>query len=131
MIDQEKKRRKKELTELLEREALFLEITRKLHGRVQNVFAPRPESVDTLAEELKACETDIVKRYFFPVDKTIDTFTDKPSIAREDLIKASEEDRQTLLRFLDVLDKAVMIKDEEITESKKEMKTIRELLTDS
>ena len=131
MIDQEAKERKKELTALLEREALFLEITRKLYGRVQNVFAPRPESIDTLAAELKACETDIVKRYFFPVDKTIDTFTDKPSIVREELIKASEEDRQTLLRFLDILEKEVLIKDDEITESKKELKTIRELLTTS
>lgn len=132
MKDQEGKGKKKELTELLEKEALFLEITRKLSRGVQNVFAPRSESVDKLAEELKACETDIVKRYFFPVDKTIDTFTDRLSIAREELIKASEEDRRTLLRFIEVLDKAVMIKETEITELKKEMKTIRtELLTNS
>ena len=131
MKDPEWQERKKELTELLEREALFLEMTRKLYGRVQNVFAPRSESLDKLAEELKACETDIVKRYFFPVDKTIDTFTDKPSIAREELIKASAKDKEKLLRFIDVLDKEVMSKEEEISELKKEMKTIRELLTDS
>jgi hypothetical protein len=132
MKDQEEKGKKKELTELLEKEALFLEITRRLSGGVQNVFAPRSESLDTLAEALKACETDIVKRYFFPVDKTIDTFTDKPSMAREELIKASAEDRKKLLRFIDVLDKEVMIKEEEIAELKKEMKTIRtELLTNS
>jgi hypothetical protein len=132
MKDQEEKGKKKELTELLEKEALFLEITRRLSGGVQDVFAPRSESVDKLAKELKACETDIVKRYFFPVDKTIDTFTDRPSMAREELIKASEEDRQTLLRFIEALDKEVMIKEEEIAELKKEMKTIRtELLTNS
>ncbi|HUV03224.1 MAG TPA: hypothetical protein VMW67_07300 [Desulfobacteria bacterium] len=132
MKDQEEKGKKKELTELLEKEALFLEITRRLSGGVQDVFAPRSESVDKLAKELKACETDIVKRYFFPVDKTIDTFTDRLSMAREELIKASEEDRRTLLRFIEALDKEVMIKEEEITKLKKEMKTIRtELLTNS
>lgn len=131
MKDQEEKGRKKELTELLEKEALFLEITRRLYGRVQDISAPRPESLDKLAEELKACETDIVKRYFFPVDKTIDTFTDKPSIAREELIKASAKDKEKLLQFIDILDKEVMIKEKELSELKKEMKTIRELLANS
>lgn len=128
MKDPEKKGRKEELIELLERETLFLEIVRKLHERVQNVFA-RPESIEKLAEELKACETDIVKRYFFPVDKTIDTFTDKPSIAREELIKESEEDGGKLLLFIDVLDKEVMNKELEITELKSETKKLREMLT--
>jgi len=128
MKDPEWKEKKKELTELLEREALFLEIARQLYGRVQNVFA-RPESLEKLAEELKACEIDIVKRYFFPVDKTIDTFTDKPSIAREELIKASAEDKEKLLRFIGVLYKAVMNKEEEITELKKETEKMREMLT--
>ncbi len=128
MKDPEWKEKKKELTVLLEREALFLEITRQLSGRVQNVFA-RPESLEKLAEELKACETDIVKRYFFPVDKTIDTFTDKPSIAREELIKASTEDKEKLLRFIGVLDKEIINKEEEITELKKETEKMREMLT--
>jgi hypothetical protein len=128
MKDPEWKEKKKELTELLEREALFLEITRQLYGRVQNVFA-RPESLEKLAEELKACEIDIVKRYFFPVDRTIDTFTDKPAIAREELIKASAEDKEKLLRFIGVLYKEAMNKEEEITELKKETEKMREMLT--
>ena len=129
MKDPEWQGRKKELTELLEREALFLEIVRKLHGLVLNSFTTLPESLDTLAKELKACETDIVKRYFFPVDKTIDTFTDKPSIAREELLKASEDDRRTLLRFIDVLDKEVGDKDRESSELKDELKNLRDMLT--
>ena len=129
MKDPEWQERKKELTELLEREALFLEITRKLYGHVQNVLTPRSESLDKLAAELKACETDIVKRYFFPVDKTIDTFTDKPSIAREELIKASAEDKEKLLRFIDVLDKEVENKEGERSELKDELKNLRDMLT--
>lgn len=131
MKDPEWKERKKELTALLERETFYLELTRKLQWHVQNVFAHRPESLEKLAAELKAHEADIVKRYFFPIDKTIDTFTDKPSIAREELIKASEEDRGKLLRFIDVLDTEVMNKGEAITELKKEIEKMRELLTNS
>jgi vacuolar-type H+-ATPase subunit I/STV1 len=128
MKDPEKKGRKEELTELLERETLFLEIVRKLQGLAFKVFA-RPESLDKLTEEMKACEAQIVKRYFFPVDKTIDAFTDKPAIAREELIKKSEEDGGKLLLFIDILDKEVMNKELEITELKSETKKLREMLT--
>ncbi|MDI6885326.1 MAG: hypothetical protein QMD22_03080 [archaeon] len=118
---------KRELKELLEREALFLEILRKLHLWVQTVFA-RPESLEKLAEELKACEAQIVKRYFFPVDKTIEAFTTKqPSISREELITASEEDREKLLLFIDILDKEVKNKEEEIKKLKEETKKIHEM----
>lgn len=118
---------RKELTELLEREAHFLEILRQLHGRVLNVCA-RPESLEKLAEELKACETEIVKRYFFPVDKTIDTFTDNPSFAREELIKATEEDKGKLLLFIDIIAKEAAGKEKEITELKEEAKKIHDML---
>ncbi|MBE0517567.1 MAG: hypothetical protein IBX41_09355 [Methanophagales archaeon] len=119
---------KRELKELLEREALFLEILRKLHERVQTVFA-RPESLEKLAKELKACEAQIVKRYFFPVDKTIEAFTTKqPSISREELITASEEDREQLLLFIDVIDKEVKNKEEEIKKLKEETKKLHEML---
>jgi hypothetical protein len=122
-----KKESRKELKELLERETLFLEITRRLYGQVQNVFA-RPESLEKLAEKLKACETDIVKRYFFPVDKTIDAFTDKPSLAREELIKTSEEERRQLLIFIDMLDNELKNKEKELEEAKEELKKFREML---
>ena len=118
---------KKELTELLERESLFLELLRELHGSVQNAFH-RSETLDKLAVEFKACEAQIVKRYFFPVDKTIDTFTDKPSIAREELIKTSEEERRQLLIFIDTLDNVVATKEKELEEVKLEIKKSREML---
>ena len=118
----------KELKELLERETLFLKILRKLHAWVQTVFA-RPETLEKLARELKACEAEIVKRYFFPIDKTIEAFTsEQPSLSREELIKACEEDREKLLHFIDLLDKEVMKKGEEIKELKEETKELREML---
>jgi hypothetical protein len=122
-----KRESRKELKELLERETLFLEITRRLYGHVQHVFA-RPESIEKLAERLKACETDIVKRYFFPVDKTIDAFTDKPSLARDELIKTSEEERRQLLNFVDMLDNELNDKDKELEVAKEELKKFREML---
>ena len=122
-----KRESRKELKELLERENLFLEITRRLYGHVQHVFA-RPDSIEKLAERLKACETDIVKRYFFPVDKTIDAFTDKPSLARDELIKTSEEERRQLLNFVDMLDNELNDKDKELEVAKEELKKFREML---
>ena len=127
MKAEEKKERRKELKELLERETLFLDITRRLYEQVQHVFA-RPESIEKLAERLKACETDIVKRYFFPVDKTIDAFTDKPSLAREELIKTSEEERRQLLIIIDILDNELKDKETELEVAKEELKKFREML---
>lgn len=130
MTTKDYKEIRKELTELLEREAQFLEFLRMLHGRILNLFA-RPESIEKLASELKACETQIVKRYFFPVDKTIDTFTDNPSFAREELIKTCEEDRGKLLLFIDILDKEVARKEKEMAELKIVTKQIRDTLVNS
>jgi hypothetical protein len=118
---------KKELTKLLEQESLFLEILRELHGSVQNTFN-RPETLDKLAAALKTCEVQIVKRYFFPVDKTIDTFTDKPSVVREELIKTSEEERRQLLLFIDMLDNELANKEKELEAAKEKIKKFREML---
>ena len=121
-------RGKTELAELLEREVLFLETLRKLQPLLQKAFN-RSELLVKLAKEMKACEAEIVKRYFFPVDKTIEAFTsEQPSLSREELIKTSEEDRGKLLLFIDILDKEVKNKEEEIKKLKEETKKLREML---
>jgi hypothetical protein len=127
MRNSEDKERRKKLKELLEKEVLFLDSLRQLQGLAFNVFA-RPESLEKLTEELKACETQIVKRYFFPIDKTIADFATLPPESQEELIKKSEEDREKLLLFIDILDKEVMKKEEKIKEFKEATKKSREML---
>ena len=79
---------------------------------------------------MKALEAQIVKRYFFPIDKTIADFATLPPESQEELIKASEEDREKLLLFIDLLDNEVTKKEEEegTREFKEETKKLREML---
>jgi len=119
---------RKKLAEVLEKEVLFLDSLRQLQGLAFNVFA-RSESLEKLAGEMKALEAQIVKRYFFPIDKTIADFATLPPESQEELIKASEEDREKLLLFIDLLDNEVTKKEEEGTrEFKEETKKLREML---
>lgn len=122
------KESRKKLAEVLEKEVLFLDSLRQLQGLAFNVFA-RSESLEKLAGEMKALEAQIVKRYFFPIDKTIADFATLPPESQEELIKASEEDREKLLLFIDLLDNEVTKKEEEGTrEFKEETKKLREML---
>lgn len=121
------KESRKKLAEVLEKEVLFLDSLRQLQGLAFNVFA-RSESLDKLAGEMKALEAQIVKRYFFPIDKTIADFATLPPESQEELIKASEEDREKLLLFIDLLDKEVAKKEEEIKDFKEATKKLREML---
>ena len=120
---------RKKLAEVLEKEVLFLDSLRQLQGLAFNVFA-RSESLEKLAGEMKALEAQIVKRYFFPIDKTIADFATLPPESQEELIKASEEDREKLLLFIDLLDNEVTKKEEEegTREFKEETKKLREML---
>jgi len=128
MRNSEYKASVKKLEEVLEKEVFFLDSLRQLQGLAFNVFA-RSESLEKLAEEMKALEAQIVKRYFFPIDKTIADFATLPPESQEELIKASEEDREKLLLFIDLLDKEVTKKEEEGTgEFKEETKKLREIL---
>lgn len=97
---------KRELTKLLERETCILECLRSVFGSAQRLFTT-PEVLEDLTAEIKDFEADIVKRYFFPVDKTIDAFTDKPRFILEELSKANEADRARLLQYIELLEKAV------------------------
>ena len=118
---------KKELSELIEREGLFREILQQLRGSIHEVFA-RPETLEKLVEEMNACETDIVKRLFFPIDKTIASILSLPPTEKRALMKAGEEDRQEMLHFVDLIDKEVMAKEQEIKGIKEATKKFRELL---
>ena len=128
MKDEEEKESKKELEGLLEREELFLGFLRQLQGITTRVFA-RPEALDELMGEMKACETEIVKRYFFPIDKTIELLATPHPTFREELTKTSEEDRKKLLLFIDTLYKEVTEKEEAIKEFKEETEKLLVMLT--
>ena len=119
---------RKELEEVLEKEVLFLDSLRKLQGLAFTIFA-RPGTFEKLAGEMKTRETEIVKRYFFPIDKTIADFATLPPESQEELIKASEEDREKILLFIDALDSEVSKKEEEIKAFKERTKSLREMLT--
>lgn len=97
---------KRELTKLLERESFILECLRAVFGSAQRLFT-EPEVLEDLTAEIKDFEVDIVKRYFFPVDKTIDAFTDKPRFILDELSKANETDKARLLQYIELLEKAV------------------------
>ena len=126
MRNSEYKESGKKLAKVLEKEVFFLDSLRQLQGLAFNVFA-RSETIEKLAEDMKACETQIVKRYFFPIDKTIADFATLPLESQEELIKTSEEDREKLLLFIDLLDKEVTKKEEEIKDFKEESKKLREM----
>jgi len=129
MRNSEGKESRKKLAEVLKREVFFLDSLRQLQGLAFNVFA-RSESIEKLAGEMKALEAQIVKRYFFPIDKTIADFATLPPESQEELIKTSEGDREKLLLFIDLLDNEVTKnEDEEGTrEFKEETKKLREML---
>jgi len=129
MRNSEGKESRKKLAEVLKREVFFLDSLRQLQGLAFNVFACS-ESIEKLAGEMKALEAQIVKRYFFPIDKTIADFATLPPESQEELIKTSEGDREKLLLFIDLLDNEVTKnEDEEGTrEFKEETKKLREML---
>ncbi|HUV79289.1 MAG TPA: hypothetical protein VMW40_00435 [Candidatus Bathyarchaeia archaeon] len=130
MRNSKDKESRKKLEEVLKKEVFFLDSLRKLQGLAFNfnVFA-RSESIEKLADEMKALEAQIVKRYFFPIDKTIADFATLPPESQEELIKTSEEDREKLLLFIDLLDNEVTKKEGEGTrEFKEETKKLREML---
>ena len=126
MRNSEDKESVKKLAKVLEKEVFFLDSLRQLQGLAFNVFA-RSETLEKLAEEMKALEAQIVKRYFFPIDKTIADFATLPPESQEELIKTSEEDRKKLLLFIDFLDKEVTKREEEIKDFKEESKKLREM----
>ena len=127
MRNSEYKGSRQKLADVLKREVFFLDSLRQLQGLAMNVCA-RSESLERLAEEMKALEAQIVKRYFFPIDRTIADFATLPPESREELIKTSEEDREKLLLFIDLLDNEVTKKDEGTRDFKEETKKLREML---
>ena len=118
---------KRELTKLLERESSILECLRAVFGSAQRLFN-KPEVLEDLTVEIKDFEADIVKRYFFPVDKTIDAFTDKPQFILDELSKANEADKAELLRYFELLEKEVGEKDAGVKAFQAEVRKARELL---
>ncbi len=118
---------KRELTKLLERESLILECLRAVFGSAQRLFS-KSEVLEDLTAEIKDFEADIVKRYFFPVDKTIDAFTDKPQFILEELSEANEADKARLLHYIDLLEKKVGEKEAEVKAFQAEAREARDLL---
>ncbi|RZN40157.1 MAG: hypothetical protein EFT35_03225 [Methanophagales archaeon ANME-1-THS] len=117
---------RKKLSELLEKELLFLEIVRKLRAGLAKL-EDRSESFKHLAEELKACEAEIVKRHFFPINKTIDAWIKQPLAVEEELIRTTQEDQSTILHVIEVLEEELTKK--EIEELRGEIQRVREMLT--
>lgn len=128
MGDKVEKVSKKELEEVLEREVLYLETLRKLQGLASRVVT-RSESLKKLADDMRLCETDIIKRYFFPIDKTIESLATLPASDRGEMIKTSEEDKAKIQLFIDALNNEVTGKEEEIKEFKEATKLLLERLT--
>jgi hypothetical protein len=118
---------KRELTKLLERESSILECLRAVFGSAQRLFN-KPEVLEDLTAEIKDFEADIVKRYFFPVDKTIDAFTDKPRFILDELSKANEADKAKLLQYIELLEKEVGEKEAGVKAFQAEARGARELL---
>ena len=118
---------KQELTKMLERESLILECLRAVFGSAQRLFS-KLEVREDLTTEIKDFEADIVKRYFFPVDKTIDAFTDKPQFILDELSKANESDKARLLQYINLLEKEVDEKEVEVKAFQAEATRARELL---
>ena len=118
---------KRELTKLLERESGILECLRAVFGSAQRLFN-KPEVLEDLTVEIKDFEADIVKRYFFPVDKTIDAFTDKPQFVLDELSKANEADKARLLHYIELLEKEVEKQEADIKAFRAEAGGARELL---
>jgi GTPase involved in cell partitioning and DNA repair len=127
MKDRAQEGNRKKLSELLEKELLFLEIVRKLRVSLAKIV-DRLESFEQLAEELKACQTEIVKRHFFPINKTIDTFAKQPLAAEEELIKTTQEDLSKILHFIEVIEEELTKKEKEIKELRDETKKLRGML---
>jgi chromosome segregation ATPase len=119
---------RKKLSELLEKELLFLEIVRKLRVGLAKII-DRQESFKQLAEELKACQADIVKRHFFPINKTIDACAKQPLAAEEELIKTTQEDLSKILHFIAVIEEELGKKEKEIKELRDETQKVREMLS--
>ncbi|MGC9443403.1 MAG: hypothetical protein ACP5E9_00510 [Candidatus Methanospirareceae archaeon] len=118
---------KRELTKLLERESSILECLRAVFSSAQRLFN-KPEVLDDLTVEIKDFEADIVKRYFFPVDKTIDAFTDKPQFIIDELSRANEADKARLLHYIELLEKEVGEKEAGVKAFRAEVREARELL---
>jgi K+/H+ antiporter YhaU regulatory subunit KhtT len=115
------------ISELLEKELLFLEIVRKLRVSLAKII-DRLKFFEQLAEELKACQAEIVKRHFFPINKTIDACAKQPLAAEEELIKTTQEELSKILHFIAVIEEELTKKEKEIKELKDETQKLREIL---
>lgn len=123
-----KSEERKELSALLDREFSFLEILRQL--RTCAVSVPdRSESLTRLAEEIQACHLRIFKRFFFPIDQTLDAMVKDPEKSREEMRTAVEEDQGKVLRFIEALEHELEQKAaEEVRDVKERLQQVRQML---
>lgn len=125
----ETKQTRQKLNELLENELFFLEVVRKLRVALAQIVE-RDRSFEHIAEELKACHADIVKRHFFPINKTIDAWAKQPEAIEEELIQATQEDKSRILYFVALIEEELKNKEEEeIKKLRDEIQRVREQLS--
>lgn len=119
---------RKELSALLDREFSFLEILRQL--RICAAAVPdRSPSLEQLGAELQACHLRIFKRYFFPIDQTLDAMVKDPEKSREEMSAAVAEDQGTVLRFIETLEHELEQKaSDEVRDVKERLQHVRQML---
>ena len=123
-----KSEERKELSALLDREFAFLEILRQL--RICAASVPdRSKSLTRVAAEIEACHLQIFKRYFFPIDQTLDAMVKDPVKSREELSAAVAEDQGKVLRFIEALEHELEHRaEDEVKDLKERLQHVRQML---
>jgi hypothetical protein len=122
---------KKELKALLDREFSFLEILRQLRGCASAV-PERSESLERLAQEIQTCHMQIFKRYFFPIDQTLNAFVKDLTKSREEMTTVVKEDQGKVLRFIEALEHELEHQaEEEVRDLKERLQQVRQMLGDA
>jgi hypothetical protein len=123
-----KSEERKELRDLLDREFSFLEILQQLRGCASAV-PDRSESLEHVAEEIQACHLQIFKRYFFPIDQTLNAMVQDPVKSKEEMSTAVKKDQGKVLRFIEALEHELEHKaEEEVRDLKERLQQVRQML---
>ncbi|MBN1455563.1 MAG: hypothetical protein JW945_04865 [Methanomicrobia archaeon] len=123
-----KSEERKELNALLDREFSFLEMLRQLRICAVGVL-DRSESLEQIAAEIQACHLQIFKRYFFPIDQTLNAMVKDPEKSREELSTAVAEDQGKVLRFIEALEHELAHRaEDEVRDLKEQLEHVRQML---
>ncbi|GEM_PF-1165639 len=123
-----KSEERKELSALLDREFSFLEILRQL--RICAASVPdRSPSLEHVAGEIQACHLQIFKRFFFPIDQTLNAMVNDPVKTKEEMSTAVAEDQGKVLRFIEALEHELEHRaEDEVRDLKERLQHVRQML---